>query len=322
MDTNTFIPDCAKVFLAQLTKTWESEEAMAEVFHACGRGPVFDRTTHGRSVVEHLFNKAWGISTGSDVLHPTGADRAGVLAIAVLSGKTDWNMISQVASNLLYPHLLTNTQALEEEKVKEEVRFTKLSSDTGIHNPFTGGRAKTKVASENYAPDLVSAYQRASGISKASSILAGGGLAYLSCRISPREATPAITDDRNFSALPIVGDEFLRPANEGSGVVFVPVSNPWPLEAETDGSLTAVGLPEGANRFLSKSGGDILSKVLASRHMAFALWELWALEGAPLGTYVYPRFNSVMVVAPLSLISLIQGIYPDASIGVRLPAPE
>lgn len=296
---------CAKAFYESLLIAWKSETAMEAVFSRCRRGPTFDRTDHGRAVVQRLFQDAWeALNAG---VEPTAYDRMRVLReVTSLTG--DFNLITQVAPNLMDLYLQVDVPALEKMKTSLMQRFEGLG-DT-IHNPFSGKRAKVKVSSETHSPELVSLYTYATGIQKASTILPTMDAAGMSHRITPFGGTPNFRDNCNFCQLPAAGDSYVQPHPDWplgrdniTGFFIINETCQQTYETMDDGTFKFPSLPEGYDTFASKSGGIMLFQALNARAVAGTLWSVWAeVEDGRRPWMIIPRVYSIQVFAPKDAI--------------------
>lgn len=304
----------AELLLPLLISAWRSEEAMTEVFKACKRGPTFDRTTHGRAVVQKLFEDAW--SAAHDGKPPVSVlvDRYAVLAALYPLVQGDFNLFTQVAPNLVDCQF----------EVKREDMATALktlaaefSSRTDVSNPFVEKRPKVKVTAATHPPETVRRYAYAVSLIKAESILRDADFPNLSHRITPFGKTPAFSDSASFCQLPAVGDKFYYPTMLGmrEGTIhqgFISWGSAHeqalPQEVLDDGTVVFPELPEGCRAFKSESGGSMLQQAMVARRGAFTLWGIWlASSTGPLpGAMVIPRVNSVQVLGPETFISAVE----------------
>ena len=305
---------CAKNLYESLRIAWTSETAMEAVFSRCKRGPVFDRTDHGRAVIMRLFQDAWEAINPEDTgFIPTLYDKLQVLR-EFHRFCPDFNLFTQVAPNLTDLYLKVDVPALEKEKASLIQKFEVLGDS--IHNPFSGKKAKVKVSSETHNQDLVALYTHATGIHKAASILPTLDAPGMSHRITPFGATPSFSDNYNFCQLPAAGDAFYRPhpdwpctENLISGFFFMDEAHQLDHTIKEDGSFEFSGLPEGYNTFTSKSGGVMLLQVMAVRSLANTIWSVWAQQQPVPGLkawMVIPRMNSVQVFAPKEAIPALE----------------
>lgn len=300
---------CARVLHETLLIAWKSETAMEAIFSRCKRGPTFDRTDHGRAVVQRLFQDVWEAANGTTT--PTSYDRMMVLK-ELVKATGDYNLITQVAPNMMDLYLQVDLPALEREKTALVQKFESLGDS--VHNPFSGKRAKVKVSSETHPTDLVGLYTHAVGIQKASTILPSLDAPGMSHRITPFGSTPSFSDNYNFCQLPAAGDAYVRPHPEwplGQGNVigffFPNESSQQVYEAQDDGAFRFPSLPEGYNTFTSKSGGSTLFQAMDARALAGTLWSVWAeVEEGRRAWMILPRMNSVQVFAPQDAIPCME----------------
>lgn len=289
---------------ASLLTTWASEEAMTEVFNQCNRGPKFDRTTHGRAVVHKLFGDAWSAAYEGAAPKPVYSDRVKVLAELIpLVGK-DFNLLTQVAPNMMDFHFDVDRAGInsEVEKLKKE-----FASRTDVPNPFADKKPKGGVTASTHPADVVRQYAYAVSVIKAASILTEADFPNMSYRITPFGKTPAFSDSVNFGQLPVVGDAYYRPSilwmpEKRMRMMFITwgaaEGDPCPSEINEDGSMSFLDLPEGYRTFKSESGGSMLQQAISSRKGAGILWQAWLRLGAPEGVVIVPRLNSIKVIGP------------------------
>jgi hypothetical protein len=297
---------------ASLLTTWASEEAMTAVFDQCNRGPKFDRTTHGRAVVMKLFNDAWAAAYDGAAPKPVYSDRVKVLAELIpLVGK-DFNLLTQVAPNLMETHFDVDRQGInaELEKLKKE-----FASRTDVPNPFTDKKPKGGVTASTHPPEVVRQYAYAVSVAKAASILTEADFPNMSYRITPFGKTPAFSDSVNFGQLPVVGDAYYRPSilwmpEKEMRMMFVTwgasEGDAVPCEVNNDGSVSFLDLPEGYRTFKSESGGSMLQQSISSRKGGGLLWRAWLRLGAPEGAVIIPRLNSIKVIGPEAFLKELE----------------
>lgn len=303
---------CAELFYHLLLTTWASEEAMEAAFRACKRGPTFDRTTHGRAVVQHLFTEAWAAAHGGKPPVPVLVDRYAVLAALYPLVEGDFNLFTQVAPNLLDVHFTVRAEDLVKTIADLEAEF---SSRTDVPNPFVEKRPKVKVTAATHPAETVRHYAFAVAMIKVASILRGCDFPNMSHRITPFGRTPAFSDSCNFGQLPAVGDRFYHPSLLGGDEgLLTQAFTSWgaaheeslPAKLEDDGALTLLELPAGRQTFRSESGGSMLRQALVARRGAFLLWGEWLQHGALPGAMVLPRVNSVQIIGPEAFIQAVE----------------
>lgn len=297
-----------------LLSTWTSEEAMTEVFNRCNRGPKFDRTTHGRAIVQKLFEDAWvSAYEGGGAPKPIYADRVKVLAelVPLLAG--DFNLLTQVAPNLLDFHFDVDRTGITTllDRLKAE-----FASRTDVPNPFADKKPKGGVTASTHPPEVVRQYAYAVSVAKAASILLEADFPNLSYRITPFGKTPAFSDSANFGQLPAVGDPYYRPSvlwmpDKRLRLLFVTWGtaeggDPCPCDVLDDGSLSFHDLPEGYRTFKSESGGSMLQQAMSSRKGAGLLWQAWVRLGAPEGVVIVPRLNSIKIIGPEAFLKELE----------------
>lgn len=290
---------------------WASEADMTAVFDRCHRGPKFDRTAHGRAIVEKLFIEAW--EEEFLTLVPNVWDRRTVVCHLVRALGGDYNLISQVAPNLLPVPLRVRHQELAAIASKTEASF---EGRTDVPNPFKVARPKLKVTAATHSPEVVAEYAHATGIAKAASILANNDFSNLSFRVSPLGKTPAFSDSMAYGQLPVAGDPFVEilPAYQQEG--YASLFSSWgpeditlDLASQEDGSIIVPSLPDGHNRFVSESGGAMLGQALVSRSIAGAVLRYWAIQDSDKAPFitVISRLNSMQVIGPREFLTEIQG---------------
>ena len=200
-------PRCAELLYARLLLAWKSEESLAAVFSTCGRGPNFDRTAHGRAVVQKLFADSWVEAYGPGAPVPVLADRMAVIAALHPLVQGDFNLFTQVAANLSDIFLQVDTQELQKENARLQEVF---AARNDVPNPFSGTKPKIKVSAATYPPDVVKDYIHAQGFIKALSILTQADFPNLSHRVTPFGRTSALADSSNFCQLPSAGDAYYK----------------------------------------------------------------------------------------------------------------
>ena len=304
----------AALLYPKLMETWRSEEAMTAVFAACKRGPTFDRTTHGRAVVQHLFQEAWAEAHEGKPPVSVLMDRYAVLAELHPLVKGDFNLFTQVAPNLIDCQFEIKRDELTAQITALQAEF---ASRTDVPNPFVEKRPKVKVTAATHPPETVRRYAYTVAMIKADSILKDPDFPNLSHRITPFGKTPAFSDTANFCQLPAVGDKFYYPTLLGmrEGVIHMSFIT-WaaaheealPREILDDGTVRFPELPECCRAFKSESGGSMLTQAMTARRGAFTLWGIWAAQKAgPLpGVVILPRVNSVQVIGPEGFVSLAE----------------
>ena len=292
-------------------ETWKSEEAMDAVFQTLHRGPKFDRTSHGRAIVQHLFALAWNTAWGEAAPKPVLADRVKVLAELVPVVNGDFNLFTQIAPNLVDCFMQVDLTALTEEYRKLEADF---KSRADLPNPFLEKRPKIKVTAATHSPEQVRHYAYTVSLLRAYNILTSIDFGNLSHRITPFGRTPAFSDSSNLCQLPAVGDAFVSPSTMwGAGGLKSGFAS-WgaqpddylPLVYLEDGTVEVPTLPIGYHLFKSESGGSMLHAALIARQTAFTGWKLWLKAGAPQDIAIIPRVNSVQVIGPASFLQVLE----------------
>ena len=304
----------AELLYPKLMEAWRSEEAMTAVFAACKRGPTFDRTAHGRAVVQHLFQEAWAEAHEGKPPVSVLMDRYAVLAELHPRVQGDFNLYTQVAPNLVDCQFEIKREELKAMVTALQAEF---SSRTDVPNPFVEKRPKVKVTAATHPPETVRRYAYTVSMIKADGILTEPDFPNLSHRITPFGKTPAFSDTANFCQLPAVGDKFYYPTLLGmrEGVIHMAFVT-WgaaheealPREILDDGTVIFPELPECCRAFKSESGGSMLTQAMTARRGAFTFWGIWAaMKAGPLpGVMVIPRVNSVQVIGPDSFVSLVE----------------
>ena len=295
----------AELLLPLLIEAWRSEEAMTAVFNACKRGPTFDRTAHGRAIVQKLFEDAWSAAHDGNPPVPVLMDRCLILAALHPLVEGDFNLFTQVAPNLVDFHLDVKREGLSTELKTLAEEF---STRTDVPNPFTEKRPKVKVTAATHPPETVRRYAYAVALIKAESILRGADFPNLSHRVTPFGKTPAFSDGANFCQLPAAGDSYCAPKGT-SQMAFVSWGaageQTLPVETLDDGTMVFPCLPEGFRAFRSESGGSMLQQALISRRAAFVLWGMWA-KNPTQGVVIFPRVNSVQVIGPEDFLGFLE----------------
>ena len=289
------IQKCAELLYARATSAWASEDSLAAVFSTCGRGPTFDRTTHGRAVVQKLFNDSWKEAYGEGSPKPVLADRLAVLAALYPLVQGDYNLFTQVASNLSDIYLKVDAKRLMDENTRLQTLFITRSD---VPNPFTDKKSKIKVTAATHPPEVVREYSRAQSFVRAFAVLAQTDFPNLSHRITPLGKTPALADSDNFCMLPALGDTYYHPDTAWGDLdqAFFSSAGDEALYDNTgDGAFKFLGIPEGQALYRSESGGSMLTQAMSARKLAYDAWGFWVAQGAKGPWAVVPRVNSLQV---------------------------
>ena len=318
----------AQSVAARVIATWASEADMVAVFERCHRGPKFDRTGHGRAIVEKLFGETWAGAVPGRV--PNAWDQLRVAYFLAQDLKDDYNLCTQVIPNLLPVPLRVRHAELQALVTKTAEAF---EGRTDVPNPFKEKRPKLKVTAATHSPEVVAEYVRATGIAKAASILEVDGFSNLSFRVTPLGKTPAFSDSMSYGQLPVVADPYVEilPTYQQQGYDSLFLS--WGAEdallemhPQEDGSILVPSLPEGRGRFVSESGGSMLGQAMWSRYVAGRVLACWASGPAeavhPIA--VIPRLNSVQVIGLRDFLERVVAQlpqFPGTSWGVRSPLP-
>jgi hypothetical protein len=292
---------CAQQMMLSLPGAFESEAGMGIIFTACKRGPVFDRTDHGRAVIQHLFDFAWGIAFDGLPPKPELTDRLQVLKALLPLMDGNFNLFTQVAMNLLDVYLQVNQQVLT---IKYDEVSKEFLNQRDLPNPFVEKKPKIKVTGATHSPEQVRRYAHAVSLIKVKSILDGLLTGNVSFRITPAGRTPALTDSMGLGNMPAAGDAFYSPDSHwGHGQLRMGFLS-WgagfeatPSEVLEDGTIRFPTLPTDWQDYKSESGGSMLSQVMTSRAVAFQVWKAWA-QGELTPIAVIPRMNSVQIIAP------------------------
>lgn len=302
----------AATLYTDLLSTWASEDAMTEVFNRCNRGPKFDRTTHGRAIVQKLFADAWISAHDGAAPKPVYSDRVKVLAELIPLMNGDFNLLTQVAPNLVDFHFDIDRPGITAVLDRLKAEF---ASRTDVPNPFADKKPKGGVTANTHPPEVVKQYAYAVAMAKAASILTEADFPNLSYRISPFGKTPAFSDSANFGQLPAVGDAYYRPSvlwmpEKRIRMLFVTwgaaEGDACPSDILEDGSVTFSDLPEGYRTFRSDSGGTMLQQAMSARKGAGLLWEAWLRLGAPEGVVIVPRLNSIKIIGPEAFLTALE----------------
>ena len=300
----------AELLYSKLFQAWQSEEALTAAFVACKRGPTFDRTAHGRAVVQQLFQDAWVEAHGGSAPVAVGADQRMVLAALHPLVKGDFNLYTQVAPNLVDCYFDVKTEDLLRTITTLETEF---ASRTDTPNPFVEKRPKVKVTAATHPAETVRRYAYAVSMAKVASILPQADFPNLSHRVTPFGRTPAFSDSGNFCQLPVPGDRFYIPSplwHSNLQMAFVSWGsaheNALPHQLLDDGTVLFPELPECCRAFKSESGGSMLQQAMTARRGAFHLWGIWAENLATEPCVILPRVNSVQIVGTPELLALVE----------------
>ena len=288
---------CATHFYDLLLRTWASEEALAQVFELCHRGPTFDRTVHGKLVVLRLFNESWRHAHDGNAPVDVLADRVETLRALLPLVKGNFNLFTQVSMNLLDFYLEINQDALAKTYNAVALEFANRND---VPNPFSGQKSKVKVSSATHPAETVKRYAYATSLIKAKNLLTTFNQGAVSFRITPNGRTPAITDSEGFCNLPAAGDVYYHPhPHWGLGLQmgflsWGPGYEATPSDVLPDGTIVFPALPEDWRSYKSESGGNMLQQVMTSRATAFQVWEAWA-RTQDRSIAIIPRVNSVQI---------------------------
>ena len=290
---------------------WKSEEAMDAVFQRLHRGPKFDRTSHGRAIVQHLFEGAWELAHRGAAPKPVLQDRLKVLSELIPLVNEDFNLFTQIAPNLVDCYFEVDREALGTEYAKLKAEF---EIQDGMPNPFLEKRPKIKVSAATHSPEQVRKYAYTISFLRAYDILTRADFPNLSHRITPHGRTPAFSDTANFCQLPAAGDPYFHASSlwgsgslhRGFGAWGAQPDDYLPMITLEDGTIEVPSLPVGVHQFKSESGGSMLQQVLVARQTAFTTWKLWRKHGACSDIWIAPRVNSVQVVAPKSFLEILE----------------
>jgi len=258
----------------------ESEETLNEYWSKSYNFSKFDRTDNAWILVNSLFKEVFPKHYPG--INPTQQDMFNVSKEC--HEYLDYNLASQLILNLQLPaHYFINVpHSIIEDLLK------KLATYNGAPNPVD---KKAKYASADMSSQpWFNDYNEALGLIKASSI-ADEFKPIISFRLSPKSSTPSFADSSNMSMLNPAGAKYIVTTDR-----FKVYTTYWDDQAiepaisfdEQKGAYVASDINYVFN---SKSGGEILNKVLFTRK------KLVKLYSSDLDIVnVLPRLNSIMYV--------------------------
>jgi hypothetical protein len=285
----TVYENVAQVYAASIEEAFTSEETLSKLHEKTFPGLPFDRTDRWHLILSRELLRCWNEQGPVVKAGITSVDRREILLH--LSNLLDFNLFSQVLLNLqdwaLLRYRVGDAQA-DTEKLQ-----TKWAGKSP--SPFDVKAKMVKAASR---PEDME-FNRDLSTLKSLRIIPqiGPGLSF---RVSPKGSTPALVDSANLSMLGIGGDQYLS---------VPPALNVAYLSWET---APTVVVPDEKGEFhngtimypfVSKSGGDILNSVLATRLLATAAFKILTQSGGET-TVVLPRMTSLMILTNASMIEV------------------
>jgi hypothetical protein len=272
----------AEAFADRIEAIFSTEETLATTYREHFSAMEFDRTSHWNTILRAELKKVWEQHGPVVKSSLTLFDENRILYH--LSAYLDYNLFTQVLLNLQPAALLAYRSG------DAAATIAKLQAKWGSKSPSPFD-AKPKMFKTAATADE-QAYNRDLSTLKALRTITGLSTAR-SFRVSPKGATPALTDSENLSMVGIGGDQYLSPPSGFRAFYFTWQTAPNMLEEVGLKTFRTEGI---AYQFESKSGGEILNSVLLARKIAYLVYVNLELNEAFQCKAVLPRMNSVLLV--------------------------
>lgn len=260
-------------------EVFKSEESIAEYWTKISGFMALDRTNDARLIVDKLFKASWDKYFPG--INPIVNDR--VKVVRNLDGE-DYNLISQLALNLLPFHIQYDIQAINNyiNNYTEKLKENKEAADPHAKKAKYIQEVENSTGWESTYNSVLGCLKFISGVKPSQNP---------SFRLSPLGSTPALTDSSNYSSTSPHTDQFIVSDNniQADGRTVRHFS--WDaapgmvVEILEDGGMKLKGLSQ---TYYSKSGGDILNRSMFTRYLISKLIKLEVVS-------IVPRLNSVTV---------------------------
>lgn len=256
-----------------ITSIWQSEETMEAAYTDLLHLTKLDRTKDASKLVRKLMEKLVGPNATYHDIHQW-------VGVNVF----DFNLSTQILLNAQQGSIKFRMDELE--RAVNQYQKDGVLVWTGAGDSPFEKKAKFKEGDD----EATRQYNRVLANARNLKILTEAPVGFNSFRISPIGSTPAFADLGNLSSLSIVGlRDYLTATVRVWTLNHEKISKRIDLHQQEDGGYVAEGLDFPV---YSKSGGDIVTRALTSR------WMAWHVFANSTKTYVVPKYDSLLTVGP------------------------